>query len=126
MTPVLAGPRQITGASGEVRNEDTDRTRTPPGASMGINPSSLASARSPSIPVISGTSGPCMSASTIPTLWPAAARAYARLTATVVLPTPPFPLITSTLWGIRRIAARARSSGLANASGPFPSMPSAP
>src|ERR1019366_4258329 len=43
------------------------------------------------IPIISGTLGPYTSASIRPTLWPSAARPTARLTATVVLPTPPFP-----------------------------------
>src|SRR5579863_8861715 len=42
-------------------------------------------------PIMSGTLGPYTSASISPTLWPSFERAMARLTATVVLPTPPLP-----------------------------------
>ena len=54
-----------------------------------------------------------MSASSSPTLAPAEARVTARLTATVVLPTPPFPLATAMMfftpfitspWSARRVA----------------------
>ena len=50
-----------------------------------------------SIPSIFGISGPCMSASIRPTSRPFIPRANARFAATVVFPTPPFPLITITL-----------------------------
>src|SRR5215471_11394243 len=43
------------------------------------------------MPIISGTFGPYTSASSKPTLWPSDASATARLTETVVLPTPPLP-----------------------------------
>ena len=42
-----------------------------------------------------GTLGPYTSASSSPTLAPEAARAAARLAATVLLPTPPLPLATA-------------------------------
>ena len=44
---------------------------------------------------MSGTLGPVMSASSRPTLAPSRARLTARLTATVVLPTPPLPEATA-------------------------------
>src|SRR5579859_2036984 len=46
-------------------------------------------------PIIRGTSGPYRSASTRPARCPWAVRARARFTATVVFPTPPFPLATA-------------------------------
>src|SRR5260370_18905763 len=48
------------------------------------------------VPSMIGTFGPYTSASSNPTLWPSFAKASARFTATVVLPTPPFPLATAT------------------------------
>src|SRR5207245_11179532 len=47
-------------------------------------------------PSIIGTFGPYTSASSNPTLLPRFAKASARFTATVVLPTPPLPLATAT------------------------------
>src|SRR5260370_398338 len=47
-------------------------------------------------PSIIGTFGPYTSASSKPTLLPSFAKASARFTATVVLPTPPLPLATAT------------------------------
>src|SRR6267378_6210102 len=47
-------------------------------------------------PSIIGTFGPYTSASSKPTLWPSFTNARARFTATVVFPTPPFPLATAT------------------------------
>src|SRR6266446_1572499 len=47
-------------------------------------------------PSIIGTFGPYTSASSNPTLCPSFAKASARFTATVVLPTPPLPLATAT------------------------------
>src|SRR6516225_2954536 len=57
-------------------------------------------------PIIRGTSGPYRSASTRPTRGPCAVRARARFTATVVFPTPPFPLaiaMTGTCSGLSGI-----------------------
>ena len=45
----------------------------------------------PSTPIISGMFGPVMSASRRPTFAPDCASATARLTETVLLPTPPLP-----------------------------------
>jgi len=50
---------------------------------------------SPEAPSIPGTLAPYMSASRSPTLAPALLRAIAKFTATVDLPTPPFPLATA-------------------------------
>ena len=49
----------------------------------------------PSMPIIIGMFGPVMSASSSPTEAPAWARATARLTLTVLLPTPPLPEATA-------------------------------
>ncbi len=49
----------------------------------------------PETPIIIGMFGPVMSASRRPTLAPAWARATARLTLTVLLPTPPLPDATA-------------------------------
>src|SRR3954471_15224501 len=43
------------------------------------------------LPNMRGTLGPYTSASSSPTVWPSLASARARLTASVVLPTPPLP-----------------------------------
>ena len=48
-----------------------------------------------STPSIKGKFGPCISISRSPTFLPARASDIARLTATVLLPTPPLPLSTS-------------------------------
>ena len=47
---------------------------------------------------ILGTLGPEMSQSSSPTLNPSLTRATARLVATVLLPTPPFPLLTAMMF----------------------------
>ena len=62
-----------------------------------ILPSGLA-AGWPSAPIIIGMLGPVMSASSKPTEAPALARATARLTLTVVLPTPPLPEPTAMMF----------------------------
>src|SRR5580693_7874506 len=49
-------------------------------------------------PIISGTLGPYTSASISPTRWPSLLSAMARFTATVVLPTPPLPDPTATIF----------------------------
>src|SRR5271154_7198233 len=51
-------------------------------------------------PIIIGTLGPYTSASSNPTLKPSFESDSARFTATVVLPTPPFPEPTATIWVI--------------------------
>ncbi len=56
---------------------------------------SLSAVGDSSVPSISGTLGPYTSASSKPTDAPRRCSAMARLTATVVLPTPPFPLATA-------------------------------
>src|SRR6266404_7139248 len=66
-------------------------------------------------PSIIGTFGPYTSASIRPTLWPSFTRARARLTATVVLPTPPLPLATATRFFTPGIGWR---SGICCAAGP--------
>ncbi len=69
------------------------------------------SGRLSSMPSIFGTSGPCISASIKPTSKPAMPRANARFAATVVLPTPPFPLITIILcFTLSMLAFTAASS----------------
>ena len=51
----------------------------------------------PEMPNIVGTLGPYMSASSRPTFLPSLRRDSARFAAVVLLPTPPLPLITSTI-----------------------------
>src|SRR2546427_7580739 len=73
----------------------------------------------PRTPIISGMLGPVTSASMRPTLWPLWARATARLTATVDLPTPPLLEAIATAWrtvGIRSgmglfLSRRGRDKG---------------
>mmetsp|Transcript_6071 Transcript_6071/g.19534 ORF Transcript_6071/g.19534 Transcript_6071/m.19534 type:complete len:278 (+) Transcript_6071:913-1746(+) len=67
-----------------------------PCASSGTS-SSPSTCSSPSARTMVGRLGPCTSTSTRPTLRPAAARAQARLTAVVDLPTPPLQLATATI-----------------------------
>src|SRR2546422_22645 len=52
----------------------------------------------PRMPSIWGTQGPFRSTSNTPTLWPCRARARARFTVVMLLPTPPLPLMTTSLW----------------------------
>src|SRR5260370_11507669 len=58
-------------------------------------------------PSIIGTFGPYTSASSKPTLLPRFAKASARFTATVVLPTPPLPLATATRFFTPGIGCRS-------------------
>ena len=74
----------------------TSRTPSPTFSSLGrILRASVAPIR-PAIPNMWGTLKPQMSASSTPMRWPRAARAVARFTVTLDLPTPPLPLATAT------------------------------
>ena len=67
-----------------------------PPAAVSVTDVALTSRRMPSI---RGTSGPCRSASSNPTRRPWRTSSRASPTATLVLPTPPFPLATATTGG---------------------------
>ena len=67
----------------------------------------------PSEPSMTGMEDPYTSASRISTECPALSSAAARLTATVLLPTPPFPLTTAMM----RVLDSSRKAG-ANSDGP--------
>jgi len=87
------GPLQMRACSGFAKYP-MDIHFTPyfsSGMMVSFSPSMMASGISASVAVIFGTDGPYTSASASPTLYPSRARATARLTATVDLPTPPFP-----------------------------------
>ena len=82
------GPRQITGVSSGTK-WPIEITFTPCASSgriMSLNPTGL-----PTAPSIRGTLNPHTSASSTPTERPAFARAAARFTVTLDLPTPPLP-----------------------------------
>jgi len=66
-----------------------------PNRSAGTNQPSRTAGSSTS-PIIHGTLGPVISASKSPTRLPKRAKAQARFTETVVLPTPPLPLAIAT------------------------------
>src|SRR5882724_8339281 len=84
------GPRQMTGLSpGFSKPIEIIFT---PCACTGMMCWSAVAPGSCVEPSMIGTFGPYTSASSRPTLWPSFASASARLTATVVLPTPPLPL----------------------------------
>jgi len=86
------GPRQMSGWSGLTRKA-IEMNLTPK-----FSAGTILRSRGGGIslrPIIIGTFGPRMSASNRPTRAPSIARAMARLTAMVVLPTPPLPLETA-------------------------------
>lgn len=73
-----------------------DRLQALPGRALGGEEGDVTDVRHPARgPSMRGTSGPYRSASAGPTWWPCWRSASARLTATVVLPTPPLPLATA-------------------------------
>src|SRR5215469_8360297 len=99
------GPRQMTGLSpGFSRPIEIIFT---PCATTGIMRCCAVAVGSAVEPSMMGTFGPYTSASSKPTLWPSFASARARFTATVVFPTPPFPLATATRFLIPGIAWRS-------------------
>src|SRR3989454_3767387 len=88
----IIGPRHVSGWSSGTKNP-IEISFTPwlyAGTSL---PSCCSGGRS--TPIIIGTLGPYTSASRSPTFAPCRTRPTARLTATVVLPTPPLPLLTA-------------------------------
>src|SRR5882762_5974904 len=88
------GPRQIIGLSpGFSRPIEIIFN---PCACTGMMCFSAVACGSCRVPSMIGTFGPYTSASSNPTLWPSFTSASARLTATVVLPTPPLPLAMAT------------------------------
>ncbi len=93
--PIFTGPRQMTGTSGSGRKNPSDITRRfGPPLTGAIQPSP-ATGRALPRPSMRGTLGPCTSTSSRPTLRPVRASPTARFTATVLLPTPPLPLNTT-------------------------------
>src|SRR5579875_2272107 len=92
IAPPTMGPRQMTGVPSGMKKA-IEITLTPYATRGSIL---LFWARgSPRAPIIRGTFGPVISASSTPTRAPLSARARARLTETVVLPTPPLPEATA-------------------------------
>src|SRR6266849_7336959 len=94
MTLCSMGPRQIMGLSPGLSRPMEITFR--PATSTGMMCLSMVASGSCVVPSMMGTLGPYTSASRRPTLWPSFTRASARLTATVVLPTPPLPLAMAT------------------------------
>src|SRR3990172_3269408 len=107
MAEWISGPRQITGES-PVRKYWMLIIDTPC-AETGFTRPPVPVTCEPVVPIISGTFGPVISASSSPTRAPSRARLTARLTATVVLPTPPFPDATAMVF---------RTPGMRSAAGP--------
>src|SRR4051812_46243818 len=68
------------------------------GTIIPLSPTFFIIGRWPRTPNIIGTLGPYISASISPTLAPPAAKASARFAATVLFPTPPFPLTTAMIF----------------------------
>src|SRR5437667_6958367 len=91
------GPFHLTGESSS-RKKSMEPTFIPSGPTGGIAPSGEIVNRWPRMPSIWGTQGPFRSTSSTPTLWPCRARARARFTVVMLLPTPPLPLMTTSLW----------------------------
>ena len=89
MAPPTSGPRQTIGWPSGTKNW-IEMTLTPWRSIGSILFASVAFGW-PVTPSIMGMFGPVMSASRSPTAAPAWARATARLTLTVLLPTPPLP-----------------------------------
>ena len=106
----MRGPRQIMAVEGSAPSSAMLHTAKFGAAAYGCMLSPSDSRRIPAIPSIRATLGPCRSISSSPTFFPAAARAAARFTATVLFPTPPLPLITSTLLRTSRILQAIVSS----------------
>ena len=90
------GPFQRTGEASS-RKKSIDATFTPSGPTGGIAPSEVIVSDWPCNPSIRGTQGPLRSTSSKPTLAPCRANANARLTVVMLFPTPPFPLMTTSL-----------------------------
>ena len=107
MAEWMSGPRQMTGAS-PVRKYWMDIIFTP-WLTTGFTRPALPVTWPSWVPIMSGTLGPVMSASRRPTEAPSRARLTARLTATVVLPTPPLPDATAIVF---------RTPGIRSAMGP--------
>lgn len=91
MIEYFSGPRQIAGSSREASRKPMDITFTVLLNSIGARAPSRRSGRASCKPSMIGTLGPWMSTSSRPTLNPRLPSATARLTATVLLPTPPLP-----------------------------------
>ena len=94
-------------------------TRRPRGPGTGRRVSSAASRKGwPRRPSILATEGPCRSASSRPIARPRCASASARFTATALLPTPPFPLITAITRATdaRRSLTRRRAEAISSSS----------
>ena len=95
MAPILTGPRHMTGASFSGRRNAMDMILRDGGTVTGTSCLwSLTVSCSSSTPNILGMLGPVISMSMIPVWYPFMDSAAARLEDTVLLPTPPFPLMT--------------------------------
>mmetsp|Transcript_4672 Transcript_4672/g.15491 ORF Transcript_4672/g.15491 Transcript_4672/m.15491 type:complete len:260 (+) Transcript_4672:868-1647(+) len=112
MRPFLRGPRQMTASSWPGSRKPMlitpistpSSSSAPPSAGGGSSETQTGDQPVPELctvapctPSMRGALGPQMSTSRRPTLRPRAARPKASCAATVLLPTPPFPLSTRTL-----------------------------
>ena len=88
---------QVSGVSSCGSKRSMDMIRSPAGPCAGCIPCTVITKLRPRIPVIFAIEGPFRSASRIPTVAPAIAAAVARLTARILLPTPPLPLTMATV-----------------------------
>ena len=91
MATAFMGPRHTTAASFSPSRKAIDITRRLSPTATGTRSPSSSTTGVPFRPSNCGTVGPCRSTSSTPTCLPSSASAVARLTATVLLPTPPLP-----------------------------------
>ena len=98
MAFIFSGPRQITGRLGSCKRKDIETNFKFSLTSTALNPSGEISIFLSSTPSILAKLGPWISTSRSPTFNPFLAKARARLEATVLFPTPPFPLKTRSLF----------------------------
>ena len=92
------GPLQTTGLSVSFKSSAIDTAFKEPVTLIGIILFPIACSLRSSMPSIFAMDGPWISRSIKPVWYPWFARAYARLTETVLFPTPPFPERTKITW----------------------------
>ena len=107
---ITIGPRQITG-DWSSRKNPIEMSCTPYFSTGWIFLFCPARGTA-SVPIMSGMLGPYTSASSRPTVFPNVSSASARFTASVDLPTPPFPLATARMRRTSGMSARSRTARL--------------
>src|SRR5437867_5677710 len=90
------GPFQRSGEAAW-RKKSIEPTLMPRGPTGGMAPAGVMASVWPCIPSMRGTQGPLRSTSSTPTLCPRRASASPRFTVVMLFPTPPFPLMTTSL-----------------------------